>query len=922
VLFNAGDNIQSHEGWSLDIVSREEVDGIITYYGRDEQNSQRSLNESELDNFLQLNKPTDRLFSGQFDHNKWFTLRYMALRSVNQIAQSDTYGLSGARADLIPHQLYIAHEVASRFAPRVLLADEVGLGKTIEAGLIIQQQILTERAKRVLIVVPRSLVHQWLVEMRRRFNLKFSVYNESRCQDEEQGNPGENPFHGQQLILCSLDFLTQNPQRYVQALSGEWDLTVIDEAHHLEWTPDSSSIEYDVVETLADRTKGVLLLTATPEQFGKSSHFARLRLLDPERFSSFEKFEQEEKGFEPIATALEILINQEVAAYHDLAQQLSSLTDHNTDELLTQVINTMAQDTDQTSLEHAQARIKLIDNLLDRHGTGRILFRNTRAAVKGFPERQLISYQLPFPTVYIELLNLMQADESLEAMLYPEITYRESDYNAQQHWTEIDNRVIWLLETVQILKPHKVLLIAANATTAIDLAQTLRKKTGIRSAVFHEGLSMIERDRAAAYFADDENGCQVLICSEIGSEGRNFQFAHHLILFDLPLNPDLLEQRIGRLDRIGQKNVIQIHVPYLEKSPQASLYHWYQRGLAAFEHTCPAGHTVFTQVFEELSSVLLQPTASDDKLEQLIDKTRDLHQQLNDRLHKGRDKLLEYNSCRLDVAKQIKTSIEDSEKHSNIAEFMEQIFDCYGIDLEDHKYRSFIIKPSDHMHTAYFPGLTDDGMTITYHRDIALSNENIEFISWEHPLTINALDFVLGSEMGNSTVTAIKSTAITGRPFPAGSLLLEVIFILEPSSVEDVLSRHNLPPTIIRVVVDKSGQAQTDKLAHGLDPEKLMLIDNETANKIVRSHAQEIRDMVVACDRIALEQTPEVLEQAHKPALLSLQNEITRLQELQELNSNIRQEEIDFFATQQDNVLAALANAAPRLDAVRIIVTT
>ena len=95
----------------------------------------------------------------------------------------------------------------------------------------------------------------------------------------------------------------------------------------------------------------------------------------------------------------------------------------------------------------------------------------------------------------------------------------------------------------------------------------MKQKHGIRATLFHEGMSLIERDRAAAWFADPEEGAQVLICSEIGSEGRNFQFAHHLVLFDLPSNPDLLEQRIGRLDRIGQNAVIKIHVPYVRAVP-------------------------------------------------------------------------------------------------------------------------------------------------------------------------------------------------------------------------------------------------------------------------------------------------------------------------------------------------------------------
>lgn len=100
-------------------------------------------------------------------------------------------------------------------------------------------------------------------------------------------------------------------------------------------------------------------------------------------------------------------------------------------------------------------------------------------------------------------------------------------------------------------RSQKVLVICAKAATALQLEQVLREREGIRAAVFHEGMSIIERDRAAAQFAEEDTGAQVLLCSEIGSEGRNFQFASNLVMFDLPFNPDLLEQRIGRLDRIG-----------------------------------------------------------------------------------------------------------------------------------------------------------------------------------------------------------------------------------------------------------------------------------------------------------------------------------------------------------------------------------
>ena len=194
VRFVAGDIVRSAEDWELHVTDVEEHDGLLVYIGlRDEQPA--VLDETKLDNFTKLNRPADRLFTGQIDKNKWFHLRYQTLLHQNRLGHSELHGLSGARTSLIPHQLYIAHEVANRYAPRVLLADEVGLGKTIEAGMILHHQLVTERAQRALIIVPETLLHQWLVEMLRRFNLQFSIFDNERINAITESNPGENPFH-------------------------------------------------------------------------------------------------------------------------------------------------------------------------------------------------------------------------------------------------------------------------------------------------------------------------------------------------------------------------------------------------------------------------------------------------------------------------------------------------------------------------------------------------------------------------------------------------------------------------------------------------------------------------------------------------------------------------------------------------------
>ncbi|HEC20224.1 MAG TPA: RNA polymerase-associated protein RapA, partial [Gammaproteobacteria bacterium] len=455
VAFAPGDTIQNQQGESLRVSAVEEVDGLLFYRGVTRGGEHTVWPEGQLDHHLQLNRPRERLLAGQLDAHKWFELRYQSLGHSNRLAHSDLYGLIGARTSLIPHQLFIAHEVARRYAPRVLLADEVGLGKTIEAGLILHQQLLTERARRVLIVVPEALVHQWLVEMLRRFNLRFSVFDEERCQGIEETSSGEatgdNPFDSEQLILCSLDFLTRNSRRSEQALASQWDFLVVDEAHHLQWSPARSSDEYRFIEAMAQQTKGVLLLTATPEQLGKESHFARLRLLDPERFPDFAAFVEEEAHYQPVAEAVEALLQ----AQHEPVPPATLATLR---ETLTEAENQVlidALDGDDREAA-AQARQQLIQRLLDRHGTGRVLFRNTRATVKGFPAREVRPYPLPLPHAYAEACARVRAaaDEPTPDMARQLLCPERLLDRATTPWTDIDPRIPWLLDTLQRLRPQ------------------------------------------------------------------------------------------------------------------------------------------------------------------------------------------------------------------------------------------------------------------------------------------------------------------------------------------------------------------------------------------------------------------------------------------------------------------------------------
>ena len=508
------------------------MNGLLFYLVKNAQGEDVIVNEKELSPIISFSQAKDRLFSSQIDRSEHFALRYQTLLHQQAQFQSPLRGLRGNRAGLIPHQLHIAQEVGNRVNPRVLLADEVGLGKTIEAGMILQNQLFTEKVQRVLIIVPETLQHQWLVEMLRRFNLHFSLFDEERCEDFAE--QAINPFSTESLIICALDWLKAHPNRVQQAIEAEFDCLIVDEAHHLAWSENAPSAAYLLVEQLANAIPSVLLLTATPEQLGLESHFARLRLLDHERFYDYQAFLKEQENYQPVADAVQSLLSEKPLS----AVEKNHISDLLNEQDVESLFKALACHNDE---EKQAARQELIQNLIDRHGTSRILFRNTRQGVKGFPHR-----------------------------VYHQVTIDA---------TEGDEKIHWLIDFFKSHRNEKILVICKTAQTAIQLEQILREKEAIRSAVFHERMSIIERDRAAAYFADTDNGAQVLLSSSIGSEGRNFQFACHLVLFDLPENPDLLEQCIGRLDRIGQTRDVQIYVPCLSGSAQQDLARWYHEGL-------------------------------------------------------------------------------------------------------------------------------------------------------------------------------------------------------------------------------------------------------------------------------------------------------------------------------------------------------
>ncbi len=914
VMFNPGDTVTSHEGWQLKVDEVKEENGLLAYIGTrlDTEEAGTMLREVFLDSKLVFSKPQDRLFAGQIDRMDRFALRFRARNYQSEQYRQPWSGLRGMRTSLIPHQLNIAHDVGRRHAPRVLLADEVGLGKTIEAGMILHQQLLAGSAERVLIVVPETLQHQWLVEMLRRFNLRFALFDDERYAEAQHDS--DNPFETEQLVICSLDFVRRSKQRLEHLCDAHWDLLVVDEAHHLVWSEEAPSREYQAVEQLAEHIPGVLLLTATPEQLGMESHFARLRLLDPNRFHNFEQFVEEQQHYRPVADAVALLL----AGNHLTNEQLNAMS-----ELIgEQDIEPLLQTANSEREGSEAARQELISMLMDRHGTSRVLFRNTRNGVKGFPKRELHTIRLPLPTQYqtaIKVSGIMSARKAVEDrardMLYPEQIYQEFEGDSGTWWN-FDPRVEWLMGYLTSHRSQKVLVICAKAATALQLEQVLREREGIRAAVFHEGMSIIERDRAAAWFAEEDTGAQVLLCSEIGSEGRNFQFASQLVMFDLPFNPDLLEQRIGRLDRIGQAHDIQIHVPYLEKTAQSVLVRWYHEGLDAFEHTCPTGRAIYDNVYQQLIEYLAAPENTDG-LDTLIKRCREQHDALKLQLEQGRDRLLEIHSNGGEKAQALAEAIAEQDNDTELVSFALNLFDIVGINQDDRGDNMVVLTPSDHMLVPDFPGLPEDGCTITFERDVALSREDAQFVTWEHPIIRNGLDLILSGDTGSCALSLLKNKAL-----PVGTLLLELVYVVEAKAPKQLQLNRFLPPTPVRMLVDKNGTNLAGQVEFESFNRQLSAVNRHTSSKLVNAVQQDVHAILQLAEEKVEAAAQALISAAREEADEKLSAELSRLEALKAVNPNIRDDELEAVENNRQQVLESLAQANWRLDALRPIVVT
>jgi ATP-dependent helicase HepA len=883
-IFSEGELIETEDGQAHRVSRVENINDLLIYINE----AGDPIPETQLTANIQLNHPLKRLLAAQLDKPSWFDVREQLARAYQQWLRSDVIGLMGARISLTSHQLYVAQSATSRLPVRVLLADEVGLGKTIEAGLILQRLQLQAHASRVLILVPEALCVQWFVEMLRCFSIVSSLIDTDTYSDFDADS--DIDLNDTRVFIASHDFLNED-----RALAADhWDMVIVDEAHHFnlshplttektvdeEATPaddreastpslidaQSPTHQSNQLRLLAAHSTHLLLLSATPERLGLQSHFSRLQLLDKEKFHSFEEFQASYERYQDLADDLQELLSTDDDNKNDAAsdEQLAKIAEHFSFDLNSVINGGEAFLSGEASI----SKKALTELLLDSYGTGRMVYRNTRHGVPGFPKRKLLTHKIDGE----------------------------------------DEKFAWLVSFVKRHQDEKLLLITHDKDDVFEIKEYLYRKSGIDCPVFHEDMTLVERDRAAAYFAEsDDEGAPLLLCSEIGSEGRNFQFCHRLICWDLPEHPDVLEQRIGRLDRIGQTQDIEIHV--CVESPLAEQrLHWFHDILSAIEQINPAAGLIHDQWYAKYCE---NPAGVESAVRSHL-KTW-LQQ-----LEQGRDRLLEMNSCRQPDAKNLLATIQQQEVDNHPQQLLEKMTDVLNIHYEalgDNRYR---LVPSEQMLVPMIPGIPVEGCEITFDRNTATSREDIEFITWDHPLMQGLHEMISLSDLGVASIGLLPNKSL--KP---GMLFAEVLFSLSIQSAHTGQIQPYLTQSGLRVVVTINN---ANNISAALPSEKLMKLV-ETADKkirkaVVSDYRAQISQLVDQAELLADTETQVIIAASLTQLNARAQLELARLRQLQQRNSDISDQDIDKLSNHFSEVRDALQiSCKPIVSAIRLLVT-
>jgi SNF2 family DNA or RNA helicase len=737
--------------------------------------------------------PSELLETENFTPSINFDFHFEAVRLSLAYKYDRFLSLSSTRTNLEPYQVEAAWRVLNSYKHRFLIADDVGLGKTIEAGMILKELSLRGRAKRVLIIVPAPLRYQWQREMRDRFDEQFIIYEAAYLKVLKDSLPKDaNVWEAHDKVITSIDY-AKKEEVLAELERTKWDLIILDEAHKLSASKYGNKIQrslrYRLAETLNTRAESFLLLTATPHRGDSFAFYSLISLIDPYIFESETKIFssklnsimirrgkdglKDEKG-KPIFRPRDVF-TLPVNFTEDENRLYNAVTDYvrgvyNSAKSLNNRAVGFAMVLLQKRMVSSIAAIReslknRLSNLIKAEVSS--LSRDEEMRLRDYIEDpdSMDDWEKENFERKLETLSLPSTPEALKIEIE---TLKHLIKMAEE--IKVDSKARRLIEFVKgiLENPKEKILIFTEYRDTLSYLLDLLGKEGFNPVTIHGEMPMGERREAEELFKSE--AINIMAATDAAGEGINLQFCHIMVNYDLPWNPNRIDQRIGRLHRYGQKRDVKVHNLFISNTREGEiLTHLMQKVAKIEEELGGKISDIVGLVLEgvKLEEVIMNALSENKPIEVALKDVEGAIEERKIAYRKIEDAfLMDLKKFDLDdTLKVIEESWEYSASEEDIEKFIRAFFNHFGGKIEPTKRKGVY-----RLHTpkeVLREGVKDKYDRITFSKEIAkeLGVDKVEFLAFGHPLFEAIIDYARDKNWtfgGRVTVKCLKNNEKSG----------------------------------------------------------------------------------------------------------------------------------------------------------------
>ena len=723
------------------------------------------------------------LEKGEFDDPERFHLRARAAELDLAHRQDRFVALENNRIDIAPHQVKAAHQILTSYDHRYLIGDEVGLGKTIEAAIVIQELAARGQADRVLIVAPAPLTTQWQEELREKFDTNYVIYDRDYVEAKRDAYPAENVWSHEDRIITSIDFAKQDDVRSaLKNVQEEWDIALFDESHHLTARREGKrgidrTDRYKVGEAVSETSDGLLFLTGTPHNGKRDQFYFMISLLDPYRFRDEHDVNKEglkdlmirrlkDKMYNKDGTPMFPEKNIQTLPVEFTPQERELYEDIT--EYITEHYNLASQEeNDAAGFAMVLYQKRLVSSIYAIQQSLRNRMESIKAGGADLGDlseltKSLLDEYRDNPELLTEAQR-ERVEEELGAAaasgdpdkIEQELEMVRDLYN-QAKAIKVDSKAERLREYVDgILEedPDEKILIFTEYTDTLEYLKG--QVFGDRDiAEIYGDLSQTQRQQQFEKF---EGPANVMLATDAAREGLNLQFAHIMVNYDLPWNPTRIDQRIGRLHRYGQDETVEIRNLFFKDTRESIILERLLEKIDEIEETLGMSSDVLGLVLEDvdLEEQIMSALARGENPEQVVDDLETIVEEQEEAVHRVDDELLIRDKFDLskedrDVLDIVKESAEDTVSEADVAYLVRTVCQEFGGRIKNVR-----------------PGPADDGGDVfdlvvpdqltgndvkkrydgaTFDRENALADESLEFITLDHSVVRAMMAYCLDTD--------------------------------------------------------------------------------------------------------------------------------------------------------------------------------